>query len=126
MLEAHIALHCGNVRRRILFRHFFLFFQHAEDASHGRKGRLHLCRKLRDCLLYTSRILQAAQELGEDIGEQAARRFQQHYRRFQYEAQLSDEMRALLDLSLIHISSIFQISPFGPRPELGGSMMMAW
>ena len=45
----------------------------------------------------TARILQAAQELGEDIGEQAARRFQQHYRRFQYEAQLSDEMRALLD-----------------------------
>ena len=45
----------------------------------------------------TARILQAAKELGEDIGEQAARRFQQHYRRFQYEAQLSDEMRALLD-----------------------------
>ncbi len=32
-----------------------------------------------------ARILLAAQELGEDIGEQAARRFQQHYRRFQYE-----------------------------------------
>ena len=77
----------------------------------------------------TARILQAAQELGEDIGEQAARRFQQHYRRFQYEAQLSDEMRALLD-ELSRSPLIIGILTNGPadhqRRKIEGLGLTRW